>query len=99
MIVFLLQLSDIWPELPTEQLLQNYSHIIWCPTGMFDDKNTLEGSLICCIRFLVFFTWQKLVRVLLLYPCASDNDNEEPCRNSEVTTLHFKIYDRRVASI
>lgn len=34
MIVLLFHLSDIWPELPTERLLQNESHSVWRATGM-----------------------------------------------------------------
>lgn len=40
---FPFDLSDIWPELPAEQLLQNVT-VIWSPTGMFDDKHTLGGA-------------------------------------------------------
>lgn len=34
LIVLLFHLSDIWPELPTERLLQNESHSVWRATGM-----------------------------------------------------------------
>lgn len=64
MIVF--NFSDIWPKLTTEPFLQNKSHIVWCPTGMSSDKNTLEGLLICCISFLVFLRMATSVHVFPL---------------------------------
>lgn len=61
MIVLLFHLSDIWPELPTERLLQNESHSVWRATGMWwhkkkqERKKRVEPPLmgpIWCIRFL-----------------------------------------------
>lgn len=63
LIVLLFHLSDIWPELPTERLLQNESHSAWRATGMWwhkkkqekKKKKKVEPPLmrqIWCIRFL-----------------------------------------------
>lgn len=62
LIVLLFHLSDIWPELPTERLLQNESHSVWRATGMWwhkkkqgGEKKKVELPLmrpIWCIRFL-----------------------------------------------
>lgn len=64
LIVLLFHLSDIWPELPTERLLQNESHSVWRATGMWWHKKKQGGEKIkkkvelplmrpiWCIRFL-----------------------------------------------
>lgn len=61
LIVLLFHLSDIWPELPTERLLQNESHSVWRATGMWwhkkkqKKKEKVELPLmrpIWCISFL-----------------------------------------------
>lgn len=44
LIVLLFHLSDIWPELPTERLLQNESHSVWRATGMWWHKKKQGGK-------------------------------------------------------
>lgn len=82
---------------------QNYQQSSYCKTHPTSSGIQLECSMtktpsrahwFLASRFFFLHMARRSLRCFfpLLWPCAADDDDEEPCRISEVTTPHFDSF-------
>lgn len=82
---------------------QNYQQSSYCKTHPTSSGIQLECSVtktpsrahwFLASRFFFLHMARRSLRCFfsLLWPCAADDDDEEPCRISEVTTPHFDSF-------